>query len=59
MEPDLSSEAIRTDGRIFTIIGWDGRLTAQLTNFNFRVTSINRVDEDMKMVYFTATGRID
>lgn len=36
--------------------GWDGKLTAQLTNFSFRVTGINRVDEDLKMVYFSATG---
>ncbi len=37
-------------------ISWDGRQIAQLTNLAFRVTSIDRVDEDMKMVYFTATG---
>lgn len=36
--------------------GWDGKLIAQLTNLNFRVTSIDRVDEDAKAVYFTATG---
>jgi dipeptidyl-peptidase-4 len=36
--------------------GWDGRQIAQLTNFNFRVTSLNRVDEELKMVYFSATG---
>jgi dipeptidyl-peptidase-4 len=36
--------------------GWDGRRIAQLTNLNFRVTSIDRVDEDMRMVYFSATG---
>jgi dipeptidyl-peptidase 4 len=35
---------------------WDGRLICQLTNFNFRVTSIDRVDEDLKMVYFSGTG---
>ena len=35
---------------------WDGKLISQLTNFNFRVTSIDRVDEDQKVVYFTATG---
>jgi dipeptidyl-peptidase-4 len=28
----------------------------QLANFNFRVTGIDSVDEDMKMVYFSATG---
>lgn len=36
--------------------GWDGRLMAQLTDFDFRVTKIDRVDEDIKVVYFTATG---
>jgi dipeptidyl-peptidase-4 len=35
---------------------WDGRQIAQLTNLNFRVTSIDRVDEDKKLVYFSATG---
>jgi dipeptidyl-peptidase 4 len=36
--------------------GWDGKLIAQLTNLNFRVTGIDRVDEAAKMVYFSATG---
>jgi dipeptidyl-peptidase-4 len=36
--------------------GWDGRQIAQLTNLDFRVNSIDRVDEDYKLVYFTATG---
>lgn len=36
--------------------GWDGNLIAQLTDLNFRVTSIDRVDEDQKLVYFSATG---
>ncbi len=36
--------------------GWDGTLLSQLTNLNFRVTSIERVDEDLKQVFFTATG---
>ena len=36
--------------------GWDGSLTAQLTDFDFRVNSVLRVDEDQKTVYFTATG---
>jgi dipeptidyl-peptidase-4 len=36
--------------------GWDGRLIKQLTDFNFRVTAIDRVDEDLKLVYFSATG---
>ena len=37
-------------------IGWDGQQIAQLTNLDFRVTSIDRVDEDIKVVYFSATG---
>ena len=36
--------------------GWDGKLITQLTNFDFRVTSIDRVDEDLKVVCFSATG---
>lgn len=46
----------RNDWENLYYYGWDGRLIAQLTNFNFRVTSINRVDEDLRMVYFSATG---
>ncbi len=36
--------------------GWDGKLISQLTNFNFRVTGIDNVDEELKVVYFTANG---
>jgi len=36
--------------------GWDGKLIAQLTDFDFRVDTISRVDEDLKVVYFSATG---
>ncbi len=36
--------------------GWDGSLIAQLTDFDFRVNSIIRVDEPSGMIYFTATG---
>jgi len=36
--------------------GWDGRLISQLTDLDFRVNSIERVDEDLRVVYFTATG---
>ena len=46
----------RNDWENLYYYGWDGRLIAQLTNFNFRVTSVNRVDEDLRMVYFSATG---
>ncbi len=37
-------------------IGWDGQQLAQLTNLPFRVTSIERVDEDLRHVWFYATG---
>ena len=32
-------------GKIFIIMAWDGKLISQLTDFNFRVTAIDRVDE--------------
>jgi dipeptidyl-peptidase-4 len=35
---------------------WTGKLIAQLTDFDFRVTSIDRVDETANVVYFSATG---
>ena len=35
---------------------WDGKMIAQLTNENWRVNSISKVDEDAKVVYFTGTG---
>ena len=37
--------------------GWDGNLKAQLTDLDFRVNSISRVDEESGLVYFTATGK--
>ncbi|MCU0461764.1 MAG: S9 family peptidase [Bacteroidales bacterium] len=37
-------------------VGWDGGQIAQLTNLNFRVTSIDRVDEALKTVYFSSAG---
>jgi dipeptidyl-peptidase-4 len=46
----------RTDWENLYYYGWDGKLISQLTNFNFRVTGIERVDEDLKIVYFSATG---
>lgn len=36
--------------------GWNGMMIAQLTNLDFRVNSIDRVDEEKKLVYFSATG---
>jgi len=35
---------------------WDGKLIAQLTNVNWRVNGIDRVDEQAGLVYFTGTG---
>ena len=35
---------------------WKGVLISQLTDFDFRVTSISGVDEEKRLVYFTATG---
>ncbi|MCU0363845.1 MAG: S9 family peptidase [Bacteroidales bacterium] len=46
----------RNDWENLYYYGWDGKLVAQLTNLPFRVTGIERVDEEMKLVYFTATG---
>jgi dipeptidyl-peptidase-4 len=37
--------------------GWDGKMKSQLTDLGFRVTSIDRVDEKRKLVYFTADGK--
>ncbi|HAX93344.1 MAG TPA: S9 family peptidase [Bacteroidales bacterium] len=36
---------------------WDNKLIAQLTSFDFRVTGIERVDEILKVIWFTATGK--
>jgi len=36
--------------------GWDGKLISQITNVQWRVNSIERVDEEAKTVYFTGTG---
>ena len=46
----------RNDWENLYYYAWDGKLISQLTNFNFRVTAIDRVDEEMKVVYFSATG---
>ena len=36
--------------------GWDGKMIAQLTNANWTVNSISKVDEDSKVIYFTGSG---
>jgi dipeptidyl-peptidase-4 len=46
----------RSDWENLYYYGWDGRLVSQLTNVNWNVNAITRVDEDTKMVYFTGTG---
>ncbi|NSW95789.1 MAG: S9 family peptidase, partial [Bacteroidales bacterium] len=46
----------KTDWENLYYYGWDGRLISQLTNFEWRVNEILRVDEDAKVVYFTGTG---
>ena len=49
-------KSYKTDWENLYYYGWDGRLIAQLTNFDWRVNEILRVDEDAKVVYFTGTG---
>ena len=49
-------KSYRNDWENLYLYGWDGKLINTLTNFDFRVTSIDRVDEDLKTVYFSATG---
>lgn len=46
----------RNDWENLYYYNWDGQLLAQLTNFDWRVNDIARIDEDKKMVYFTGTG---
>jgi len=36
--------------------GWDGVLKSQITNFNWKVTELVKVDEARKEVYFHGTG---
>jgi dipeptidyl-peptidase 4 len=47
----------RNDWENLYYYSWDGKLISQLTNFNFIVTGIDRIDEDTKVVYFSATGK--
>jgi len=47
----------RNDWENLYYYAWDGKMIAQLTDFNFRVTGIDRVDEDLKTVWFSATGQ--
>ena len=49
-------KSYKSDWENLYYLGWDGKLIARLTDLKFRVTAINRVDEDMKILYFSATG---
>jgi dipeptidyl-peptidase 4 len=49
-------KSYRSDWDNLYYYGWDGKLISQLTGFDWRVNSIERVDEDAKLVYFTGTG---
>ncbi len=46
----------RNDWQNLYLLGWDGKLVKQLTSLEFMVTSVERVDENSKTVYFYATG---
>jgi len=46
----------KTDWENLYYYGWDGTLLSQITNLDFRVDSLSRVDEDLETVYFYATG---
>jgi dipeptidyl-peptidase 4 len=46
----------RNDWQNLYFRGWDGKLVKQLTNLDFNVTSVEKVDEISKTVYFYATG---
>ena len=45
-------KSYRSDWENLYYYGWDGKLIAQLTDLNFRVTGIERVDEDFKNCLF-------
>lgn len=46
----------RSDWDNLYYYGWDGKLVSQITNVNWKVAAISKVDEDTKTVYFTGTG---
>jgi dipeptidyl-peptidase 4 len=49
-------KSYRSDWENLYYYSWEGKLISQITNLNFRVTDIDRVDESLKTVYFSATG---
>ena len=46
----------RSDWENLYYYGWDGRLLSQITNLDFRVDSLGRVDEELMTAWFYATG---
>ncbi len=46
----------RNDWHNLYLCGWNGEQMKQLTDLPFMVTSVERVDEDAKLIYFYATG---
>jgi len=46
----------RNDWENLYYYGWDGHIISQLTDFQFNVDSLGRVDEDLGIVWFYATG---
>lgn len=49
-------KSFKNDWENLYYYSWDGKLISQLTNFNWQVNKVLRVDEDGKVVYFTGTG---
>jgi len=49
-------KSCRNDWENLYYYSWDGKLISQVTNFNWRVNDILRVDEVSKVVYFAGTG---
>jgi dipeptidyl-peptidase 4 len=47
----------RNDWHNLYLCGLDGKQIEQLTDFSFMVTSVERVDEDARLIYFYATGK--
>ncbi|NMC39672.1 MAG: prolyl oligopeptidase family serine peptidase, partial [Bacteroidales bacterium] len=46
----------RNDWENLYYYGWDGKMISQITDVQWRVNGIARVDEDTKTVFFTGTG---
>jgi len=46
----------RSDWNNLYYYNWEGGLVRQLTDFDWRISSISRVDENNRVVYFSGTG---